>query len=127
MVSRKRQRKYYQSTGPALTTKQLDTLVARVQTIAQKLQQHGGQLAIFRMPSSGDIWQKEQQRCPKETCWDLLIERVKLPHLHFADHPTLQQKPLPCPDESHLDYRDSERFTHLLLAAIKAQGFFRDM
>lgn len=70
-------------------------------------------MILVRFPTSGKHWEMDDQRYPKNEYWNAAIARTKLTMIHFKDFPSLSA--FDVPDGSHLDYRDTRRFTEALL------------
>lgn len=77
-----------------------------------KLKSRGGEMILFRMPTSNGYWSADQRYAPKSEYWDQITPRTGIPTIHFADHPQLSQ--FDCPDSSHLDVSDTVEFTEQL-------------
>lgn len=74
-----------------------------------KIQARGGRVIFLRMPTSGKVWQEEQEQYPKSRYWDYFVANTRAKTIHFIDYPELRVFDLP--DGSHLDYRDAAIFT----------------
>ncbi len=85
--------------------RQLDALIA-------PLYARGGLVIFVRFPTSGAIWEMENQRYPRAQYWDVLVAETRATTIHFKDYPALAH--FECPDGSHLDYRDALPFTQAL-------------
>ena len=93
------------STAVAATT-------ARLRECANVIRRRGGAVVFARFPSSGALRIDECSAFRRSEEWDPFAQTVETPCLHFADDPEL--KDFICPDESHLDATDVERFTGIL-------------
>lgn len=83
-----------------------------IEAMVRKLGEHGGRVVFLRLPSCGEVRELEQQAWPREKYWDIFAAGVPAGTVHFADYPSLSG--YDCPDGSHLDQRDSPRFTRAL-------------
>ncbi len=79
----------------------------------RQIQARGGRVVFVRAPSSGEHWLLDQVSYPKELYWDRLMKLTPAQSVHFYDVPGMRDFELP--DSSHLDLRDRDAFTHLLL------------
>ncbi|VAX40795.1 hypothetical protein MNBD_PLANCTO02-839 [hydrothermal vent metagenome] len=93
-----------------------------VETLVQKIQLRGGQVVFVRMPTSGELWDYEEQSIPKSLFWDRFAEKSSAETIHFKEIETL--KNFTCPDRSHLDYRDTPQFTNALFDEIARRKVF---
>jgi len=99
-----------------------DTLSNIIQSVAQSVDQikaRGGQVVFVRFPSSGPVWQAEQQAYPRELYWDRLLKETGVTGIHFADYPELSR--YSCPEWSHLTPDDARRFTQSLTRIIESR------
>jgi hypothetical protein len=67
---------------------------------------------FVRFPTSGVLWELEEQRYPRKDYWDVFAAESRAATVHFKDYPALAR--FQCPDGSHLDYRDAVPFTKAL-------------
>jgi hypothetical protein len=87
------------------------------QAAVAKIHERGGKVIFIRMPSTGQVWELENQVFPREKYWDRLIEVSGVPGIHFADYPTLSG--YDCPEWSHLSPADAITFTGDLIRIIE--------
>lgn len=80
---------------------------------SQKISKRGGHVIIIRFPTDKGHWQLDEKYYPRKHYWDLIANNPQLTAIHFNDVPGLNQFDLP--DSSHLDQKDSQAFTQLLL------------
>lgn len=86
----------------------------------QRIQARGGQVVFACLPTSGEYGALEGAYYPKTLYWDRFAVATGARTLHFRDYPDLSD--FECPDGSHLDQRDKERFTVALLARLSSMG-----
>lgn len=84
----------------------------QVAEFAARLGARGGQSVFLRMPTTGEHWQLDSQRYPREKYWDAFAAMIPAA-VHFKDEPTLDQ--FNPPDTSHLDKREATLFSHCLV------------
>lgn len=72
-----------------------------------------GKVIFIRFPTSGALWEMEEQRYPRKDYWDVFAAESQAVTIHFKDYPALAN--FDCPDGSHLDYRDAIPFTQALV------------
>jgi len=99
-----------------LRWEELSTDAADVETMVRSLQSRGGDVVFLRAPSTGARWQLEEQYHPRAENWNRFAASTSAITIHFADCPLMRS--FSCPDESHLDYRDSAAFTRALVRQI---------
>ena len=107
-----------------ITRSEIDSVTVKATTsrcreYANAIRKRGGIVVFVRFPSSGSERIEENAAYPRTEEWDLFARNVNTPCLHFEDD--LQLVQFVCPDESHLDARDVERFTRILHDSIVAQ------
>ena len=111
------QRDLYSRLGVAPTPAQFDEQLIEFEDCVQAIRKRGGHVLFVRMPSKGQIRKYEQERFPREKYWDVFITRVSAVCIHADDYPELSK--YDCPDESHLDGKDTGPFTKSLIAIAK--------
>lgn len=104
---------------PATPARVRDGIIAEMKTAANEIRARGGEVVFVRFPSGGRLSALENQKFPREAYWDVLVERVGGPAVHFADYEELRS--VPTPDGSHLDLRDTEAFTRALARVLAEQ------
>ena len=63
----------------------LDALIASVKADVDKITERGGRVVFLRFPSTGGLWDIEQEDYPREGYWNRLLEETGAPGIHFAD------------------------------------------
>jgi len=92
----------------------------RIEVAVRTLVDKGCRVVVVRMPSSGQVWELEQQHMPKELYWDRFAELTRAETYHFKDHPSLSE--FECSDNTHLDYPDAVRFTDAFAQLVVANS-----
>ena len=80
------------------------------------IRKRGGKVLLVEMPTSGLEHALMTKRYPHEQFFDRLVKLTGVPALRSDDVPQLRI--FPCPDGSHLDYRDRVPFTNALADAL---------
>jgi hypothetical protein len=88
-----------------------------VGSMAKAIETRGGHVVFIRMPTSGLVREFDQQHFPRGQFWERFIRDAGVNAINFEDEPSLGG--FNCPDGSHLDYRDRERFTRSLGIVVK--------
>ncbi|MCF0074667.1 hypothetical protein LZD49_29550 [Dyadobacter sp. CY261] len=99
-----------------------DTLTNIIRSVAKSVDQiraRGGQVVFVRFPSSGEVWNAEQQAYPRELYWERLLKETGVTGIHFADYPELSR--YKCPEWSHLSPADAKSFTKDLTRIIETK------
>ena len=92
----------------------------QIETSVSRIRSRGGQVVLVRMPTHGSHWKTSQQQFPRHRWWDALADKVSSATcIHFQDVATWRR--YHCPDDVHLDYRDSPAFTRDLISELKNQ------
>ena len=91
-----------------------------VERDATKLKGRGGDVVFLRMPSSGALWVLDEQYFPKAQFWDRMAAMTSFPTVHFKTMIGAEDWELY--DGSHLDHRQSARFTATLANELRRLG-----
>jgi hypothetical protein len=73
------------------------------------IQDRGGRVVLVRFPTSGEHWELENKVYPRDKYWDNIPSLTGATVIHFKDIPGFEN--VDCPDSSHLNYDDAEKFT----------------
>jgi len=95
----------------------VEAIVERMHHATQRIRARGGEVVLLHMPHNGQVGALEEEWFPREEYWDRLVAAVGVPAIHYADHEELAS--FVCPDGSHLDVRDTERFTRTLADIVR--------
>lgn len=95
-----------------------------VGSFVRKIKERGGDVVFVRFPTSDEHWEITEQMSPKQVYWDQLGRLVGAKTIHFRDVPSLAH--FNCPDTSHLDFRDSPKFTSALIDELVKQRILQD-
>lgn len=104
-------RRYAEAQFP--TPEGLDLDVEDIENFVRSIRARGGQVVFLRMPSSGERLALEEEYHPKNKYWDRFAAMTSGIWIHPAD--LADARGWECPDESHLDYRDTISFTNALV------------
>lgn len=104
--------------------RKFDAMVSRVRAAVTRIQSRGGQVILVRMPTEGEHFATVTAMHPRERYWDTLAPRTGAKILYFTDYP--QTSGFVCPDTSHMNYQDADRFTAALIALLREQHAFAD-
>jgi hypothetical protein len=91
----------------------------------KQFQLRGGRVVFLRAPSSGERWQYEERFHSKQKNWNRFAASTAATCVHFRDVPAMRT--LVCPDDSHLDCRDSPRFSEALVRELARRGVFGNL
>jgi hypothetical protein len=101
----------------------LDAAGAALAKMAAALQVRGGRLVMVAMPTSGMVREIEERRYPRTHFWQRLAAESGVAGIDARHDPGFGA--YQCPDGSHLDRRDRERFARELAAALRQRGIGR--
>jgi hypothetical protein len=93
---------------------------AGVQQIAawvEAIRRRGGDVIFIRLPVSGSLQRIEEETYPDQDRTFQSLAANKITFIDYAKEPTLSG--FDCPDESHLDADDAERFSAALIRILK--------
>lgn len=82
----------------------------------QRIQSRGGKVIIVNFPFSGELWELNEKAFPRKDFWNIFASRTSAKTIHFKDFPTIAN--FICPDDSHLDAKDTPEFTENLVKII---------
>jgi hypothetical protein len=94
---------------PPMSDKDFTAMLDQIKSSVDKIQGRGGHVLFVRMPSSGRLWEFEQQAFPREKFWNRLLAHTHAQGIHFADYPQLAK--FPCIEWSHLAPAEARAFT----------------
>jgi hypothetical protein len=94
--------------------------IKQIDTNVQRLKNRGGNVVFLRLPSSGVRWHLEEEFHAKHANWDRLVAMTSAVCIHFRDVADMRR--FRCPDECHLDYRDSIALTRILVRVLVDRG-----
>lgn len=114
LLHTRRLQRHYETahSTPPMTIPEFKKNISILEKMIQRIQKRGGKVILIRFPTGPSIWEIDQSIYPKNQYWRLLEEMTSARTIHFMDYPELQQ--FIFPDGSHLDYRETERFTNVL-------------
>ncbi|HTD27794.1 MAG TPA: hypothetical protein VK660_00235, partial [Xanthomonadaceae bacterium] len=98
------------------STDHFDRSLGRIEGMVSAIQSRGGRVIFIVFPTSGLVREAENARYPRTRFWDRFVANTTATTLHFDDMASLRN--YTCPDGSHLDVRDTTRFTTRLVKAI---------
>ena len=91
--------------------------LGRIDAMVKAIQGRGGRVIFVVFPTSGLITAADNARYPRARFWNRFVASTTAATEHFEDVPSLGG--YTCPDGSHLDMRDTTRFTTALVKAIR--------
>ena len=94
----------------------LEKQIERAAAAVAKLRARGIPVLFVREPSSGEYLAFERKAFPRESSWDVLLQRTGSDGINFEDYAELQGFNLP--EWSHIAASDADRFTNQLYAII---------
>jgi len=86
--------------------------LAEIQAAIDALEARGCRVMIVDYPVRGGSAYRQERDFPRRFGWDLAVDTLEVPALSWREHPALSD--LRTHDHSHLDVRDSKRFTRVL-------------
>jgi len=98
---------------PQTPPKQWQENIKLLVNYTQKINKRGGKVIIIRFPTDKGHWTLDEKYYPRNQYWDLIATNPQLTTIHFNDVLGLNQFDLP--DSSHLDQKNSQAFTKILL------------
>jgi hypothetical protein len=98
--------------------------LARFRAAVAAITGRGGRVIFHRPPSSGAVYQLEQERTPRADFWDRLLREASAPGVSFDDEPTLQG--FDCPEWSHLSASDAVEYTRRFAKILRTRGLVDD-
>jgi hypothetical protein len=102
-----------ESEGRPARPREMERLIERYERCVVALAGRGGEVVFVHMPRKGPVRRAEERRYPRRYYWELLAVSTSATTIHCDDWPALAD--FECPDGSHLDIRDTGRFTRALV------------
>jgi hypothetical protein len=90
--------------------------IPEVASMVDAITARGGRVMFVVFPESGYVRDIDDRILPRTSFWDAFAAGSHAPSVNFRDSPALAA--FSCPDGSHLDYRDRERFTSALVSVL---------
>lgn len=98
----------------------VDAVMEYYANMFRKFQDRGGRIAIINRPVKGYYQKNEPILWPRKEYWDRLLKECDCKGYHYADHP--ETKAMIPPEWSHLNRRDADRFTEILIEHLSRDG-----
>ena len=95
-----------------------ENTLERIRVAVDTVRSRGNRVVFVRPPSTATVRKLEHQFSPRERTWDLILAVTGAPGIHFEDHPELAA--FDCPEWSHLNGKDAQRYTAALLPLLPA-------
>ncbi len=111
-------------TGPRYRPDRFRADLLILRSFVRKIEARGGKVVFVRFPTSGERVAIDENRWPKSVYWDQIGPVTSAETIHYADVPSLRR--FECPDMSHLDHRDSPKFTNAFLDELVRRGLLQD-
>ena len=112
---------YYRRFTPAAPDEWLASQ-AELERCVQAIRDRGGNVAFIFMPTGSGHAAIMEQAYPRALYWDRFAAATGAITLLFQDEPSLSG--FDTPDDSHLDRRDTPRFTRALISVLRDRGLF---
>jgi hypothetical protein len=95
----------------------------QLEPLVQQIRAHGGDVVFVRTPISGKLAFVFDARYPRSAYWDRFARATSATVIDARDLPALSA--VQCPDEIHLDGKDQDLFTTVLVEQLRARGVLR--
>lgn len=92
-------------------------IVERFAAAVAAIRSRGGEVVLVHLPHDAAVRERERELRPRKRYWNRLVAASAALAIHFEDHAALTG--FRCPDGSHLDVADTDRFTRALAAAVR--------
>ena len=103
----------------ALDEQQIDRRMSDIETWTSMIRGRGGRVIFLRSISYGPTRAFERDHFPREQRWDRFASTISDRAFHFED---MGLGVYDCPDDSHMDWRDSARYSADLVEALVEAG-----
>lgn len=100
---------HYRQLAPGISLGTLMEQLPSLDKAVKAIEMRGGHVVFVRFPVSGEHWIMDEKYFPRALYWDPIIPKISARVIHFKDIDEMNT--LKCPDTSHLDVRDTEKFT----------------
>lgn len=88
--------------------------------LVRKFKERGGRVAFIRPPVTYYYLETETKLYPREAYWDRMLRECGSPGHHYQDDP--ETNAMIPPEWSHLNRRDSDRYTEIIVAFLQKHG-----
>ena len=102
----------------------IDVILKHYVDLFQKHKAKGGELFLIRPPVTGNYLKYEPQLYPREKYWDVLLDSTGVKGFHFMDNP--ETNAMVPPEWSHLNRKDSDRFTEILINQLREEELIKN-
>jgi hypothetical protein len=89
----------------------------------QAIESRGGHVLLIRFPTFRGHWQLDEKFYPRSQYWDKIAQQPSLKTIHFNDVKGLNL--FNSPDSSHLDQKDSVKFTQILFDELITRQYIK--
>jgi hypothetical protein len=98
----------------------VDVILNHYASLANEFKKRGGRIAFLQSPVTGKYLEYEPKLFPRETYWDVLLQKAEAPGYIYEDIP--EMKTMRPPEWSHLNRKDADQFTKILVSLLKKDG-----
>ncbi len=106
----------YKQLSTRITSELIAQNITRISEAVGKIKHRGGDIVFVRFPVSGEHWLVDQKYFPRDFYWNSFLKKIGVDAIHFKDIDEMSK--LECPDTSHIDFRDKDKFTRILLVEL---------
>lgn len=110
----------YRQLSSRITTHLIKHQITSLNEAVKMIFQRGGKIVFVRYPVSDEHYNMSEQYFPRPIYWDCIIQAISAKVVHFKDIEEMNL--LECPDASHIDFRDKEKFTNTLAKELINMG-----
>ncbi len=92
-----------------------------IKDYSNAIKSRGGSVILVRFPTAKGHWRLDEQYYPRSQYWDLIAREADIATVHFNDVSGLKQINLP--DSTHVDQKDTAKFTDILFDHLIDRGY----
>lgn len=104
---------------PGIKGQALEAVFNEVKNAIVKIRARGGSVVFIRPPSNGGYLETETLVYPRKEYWDVMLDYVDAPGIHYMDYPETAN--FVCPEWSHLTPKDAVAYTRELVKILQEE------
>jgi hypothetical protein len=119
-VLQNRQTKIWDGDWKNKYTDSVDVILNHYASLVQTFTERGGRAVFIQPPVTGKYLEYEPALFPRAKYWDVLLSKANVKGYCYEDYP--EMKAMIPPEWSHLNRKDADEFTRILVRLLKQDG-----
>jgi hypothetical protein len=101
----------------------VDVILSHYSSLVHEFKKKGGRVAFIQAPVTGKYLHYEPILFPRDKYWNALLAKSHVKGYHYEDYP--EMKKMNPPEWSHLNRKEADQFTRLLVDLLKQDGLLK--